>query len=132
MAVIDQEVASMEVSMDPDGRTVPGRCVRSPVPSRGDSVSIEHVVQLSDRGPRVGVSNCQRDAAAKVVCPGMRAAGSVDPLQRRYELREGRRCLAKVREALGDRVLAGEPSAYRPMPWVALGGNPLRERDRDS
>ena len=118
--------------MDPDRRTVPRGCVGSLVPGRGDSVSIEHVVQLCDRGPRVGISHCQRDAAAKVVCARTRAAGGVDPLQRSYELRERDRRLAKIRDALDDRVLAWEPSADRPMPWVALGGHPLRERHRDS
>jgi len=110
--------------VDPNRRTMPCGCPEGCIPRCGQRCGVEHAIQGSYRLAGAAVSLCQGDAAAKVVLPGRRPTGGIDPLQRGDEPSQVGRRLAWISEALDRHVLACEPRRDRPRPRVSLAGPP--------
>ena len=117
--------------MDPDGRALPFRRPEGCFPRRGRCAAVDCAAQRGDRSAGLRVSRRQRHTPEGVVLPRLRSICRIDSLQGGDELCQVGRRLAWVGNGLDGRGFALEPPIDRPVPGVALGGAPLRERDRD-
>lgn len=130
-AVDGQQVAGVEVAVEPDRRATPPGGARRRVPQLGHRCGLEHAADLGDGEPSRAVPVGQRPAGQ--VLPGV-PGGDVlgcEPLQGSQEPGQFEGGCGGVGQCLDGRHLALQPAGHRPGPRITevRVTDPHRNRD---
>ncbi|ESX36509.1 hypothetical protein X763_16185 [Mesorhizobium sp. LSHC432A00] len=129
-AVLDQKVAPGDVSVEPDGRPLPGGG-KGRIPDSGGRLGVDLPLQRLECFPCLVVIHAQRSAAEEIVLARGRPARRIDPPERNEELGQIDRELSAIGDFGGLGCFAVDPAVDGPLPGVVLPRLAHRQWNRD-